>query len=107
MSAHQKQTEPHGSACHGCAMRECPASADAEVAGPVSGWRLGLASLGLFVGPVVLAILGAACFRGSQAGQLLGGVAGLVAGMIGSVVIARRLPRLLRMEPPKKTAQPG
>jgi hypothetical protein len=96
--------DAHGPACRGCAMGECPASGEAEEAGPVAGWRLGMASLGLFVGPVVLAILGAACCRGSQAGQLLGGVAGLVVGMIGSVVIARRLPRLLRVEPPKKTA---
>ena len=100
MLGHHAQEESEGPGCHGCAMCECPA---AEGVGPVSGWRLGLAAMGLFLGPIVLAIVGAACCRESQAGQLLGAVAGLVVGMVGAVAIARLFPRLLQVESPKKT----
>lgn len=49
--------------------------------------------MGMFLGPCILAIAGAACFGESHAAQLSGAVAGLVAGMIGSVAVAKLLDR--------------
>ncbi len=55
------------------------------------GWRLAMASVGLFLAPILLAIAGATCCGDGEGVQLLGAVAGLGAGMTGAVVVGRLL----------------
>ena len=59
----------------------------------VAGWRLGLISVGLFLGPVVLAIVGAASLGESPGGQFAGAIGGLGLGLAGSVGVGRMLGR--------------
>ena len=60
---------------------------DAEVSGRLlSGWRLGLASIGLFLVPMALAIAGAALLGGSGSAQFIGAIAGLILGVAASTV---------------------
>jgi hypothetical protein len=80
------------SRCSGCPVTDCPAEDEPE--GPLlAGWQLGLVSLGLFLGPVVLAIAGAFCGGDSPAAQLAGAIAGLGLGAACSVGIAKILHR--------------
>ena len=57
----------------------------------LSGWRLCAAWIGVGLGPIVLAIAGAASAGESHGVQLAAGLAGLGIGLIGSVVVAQRL----------------
>ena len=58
---------------------------EAEVSGRLlSGWRLGIASIGLFLTPIALAITGAALFGRSGSTQFLGAIAGLILGVAAS-----------------------
>ncbi|MHC4179361.1 MAG: hypothetical protein ACYSWU_17755 [Planctomycetota bacterium] len=59
----------------------------------LAGWRLGLVSMGLFLGPVVLAIVGATSFGDGPGTQLAGAIAGLGLGSAASVGIVRILYR--------------
>ena len=78
--------------CPGCPVEDCPV--DAGAGEPlVAGWRLGLISVGLFLGPVVLAIVGAASLGESPGGQLAGAIGGLGLGLAGSVGAGRMLGR--------------
>lgn len=87
--------EPTAARCSGCS--RCPTErgpAELERDGPsLSGWRLGLASMGLFLGPIVLAIAGAMCFGSGHGARFLGAIVGLGVGMVVAVVVARRLHR--------------
>lgn len=83
--------EPIGigpSRCSACGRDDCPAN-DYQHDSSLAGWRLGLASIGLFLGPVVLAIAGAMCFDKSYGAQCLGALAGLGVGMSGPMLAAR------------------
>ncbi len=80
------------SRCSGCLVPDCPAENGPQGSG-LAGWRLGLVSMGLFLGPVVLAIIGAAGFRDNPGGQFAGAIAGLGLGLAGSVGMARILHR--------------
>lgn len=86
--------------CSGCAGGPCTAEPGRHDF-PLAGRRLVLASVGLFVGPSVLAIAGAAWYRGSGAAQLGGALGGLVVGMAVAVVGARRWCRMDRTESAK------
>ena len=79
--------------CSGCPGGPCPGEPGRHDV-PLGGWRLVLASMGLFVGPCVLAIAGAAWCRGSGAAQLGGALGGLFVGMAVAVVGARRWCRM-------------
>ena len=59
--------------------------------GPLQGARLALASLGLFLVPVLLAMIGASLGASDQNGQILGAPGGLFVGMLGVMVVARML----------------
>jgi hypothetical protein len=60
--------------------------------GPLAGGRLVLASMGLFLTPILLAIVLAASERdGGLEGQFVSGLLGLMAGIYGAVIIARVL----------------
>ena len=95
--------EVKSSGCLGCPVQDCPAG-DREDDLPVSGWRLGLSAMGLFLGPSVLAIVGAMCYGNSRGAQFLGAIAGLVIGMTASVVLAKLLRRADKAESTKKSA---
>ena len=56
---------------------------------PVRGSRLALASLGLFLVPVLLAMIGAILNASDPNGQLLGAATGLLVGMLNAIVMAR------------------
>jgi len=72
----------------------------------LSGWGLGWCSVGLFLGPGVLAIAGAVCCGESQGAQFVGATGGLLIGMTGSVVFAKLRGRAGSAKSPKKTARP-
>ena len=78
--------------CATCPIQDCPAQ-DEQGAPALYGRRLALASMGLFVSPVVLAIAGAAAAGGSESAQFAGGVAGLGVGLVASVAFAKLLHR--------------
>lgn len=59
--------------------------------GLLRGGRFVLASVGLFLAPIVLAILGAAWCGESVHRQVFGAIGGLGLGMVGAVAIARVL----------------
>ena len=101
LGKHCKRREVSCSDCSGRSIQDGPADDDPDSLA-LSGGPLGLASMGLFVGPGVLAILGAMCFAESPGGQLVGAVAGLGLGMAGSVVLARLLRGANRSEPTDK-----
>jgi len=74
------------STCSRCPIQNCPL--DGEVSGRLlSGWRLGLASIGFFLAPIALAIEGAALFERSGSAQFLGAIAGLILGVAASTVV--------------------
>lgn len=60
----------------------------------------------LFLGPGVLAIVGAACCGESRGAQFLGATAGLILGMTGSVVFAKLWGRAGSAKSANKTARP-
>ena len=103
MDTDHQRPEADDSGCRGCSVQDCRA-ADREDDLPPSGWRLGLSSTGLFLGPGVLAIVASLCYADSRVGQLLAATAGLVIGMTASVVLAKLLHRLHKAESTKKSA---
>ena len=92
-------TEHHPTNCQGCSESSCSGhvACEAEPTAPSEGGLLkgGLlvgASAGFFLGPVVLAILGAMALDGSSAhgtGQFLGAIVGLTLGFGASWILAR------------------
>jgi len=74
--------------CFGCPVSDCRAETGAG-GGGLAGWRLAVVSVGLFLGPIVLALVGAVCFWPGPEGQLLGAVGGLVVGVGVSIAVAR------------------
>jgi len=103
MHTNDEPNEGNGSVCSGCLIQDCRAQ-ESQGGLRLSGWRLSLASTGLFLGPCVLAIAGAACFAENRGAQLAGAIAGLGIGMIGSVVAARVLRQAGKAESTKKSA---
>ena len=82
-------TKPRQRCGGGC--RECPIGNRAPAAGEPTGGRLALAAAGMFLLPLVAAVAGAATFGPGATGQFLGAVGGLVLGLVGAVLTARRL----------------
>ena len=78
--------------CAGCSVADCRGQAELE-AGHLTGWRLVAASMGLFIGPILLALTGAACLASRPGSQLLGAMTGLLLGIGGSVTVARLIHR--------------
>ena len=71
--------------------RSCWANLEAT-AGP-SGRRMILASVGLFLGPIVLAIVGALLAGATADARTAGAVSGLLLGMAISVIVGRLIRR--------------
>ena len=80
------------SGCSGCPAPDCPVE-DGTEGSPLTGWRLGLASTGLFLAPVGLAIVGALSLGNSPGRQFAGAIAGLGLGLAGSVGVGGLLRR--------------
>jgi len=64
-----------------------------EGTGGPSGRRMILASVGLFLGPIVLAIVGALLAGGTADARAAGAVGGLLLGMAISVMVGRLIGR--------------
>ncbi len=94
-----RQADPARAGCPGCAgcqpnptatasdSPELSQPGDAEPEPSVS--HLLLAPIGLFVLPIVTAVLGAAWGNAAAAGELLGGLLGLLLGMGAAILVAR------------------
>ena len=81
-----KQVEPQGGGqCPDCG--RCRIDS-VQVGGP-AGWRLALGAAGLFLLPVVLAIVGAVVVGTTAASRFAAACGGLVAGMVLAVVAGR------------------
>ena len=78
--------------CSRCPLSGCPAKRE-PASGELSGWGFALASLGLFLSPVVLAIAGAAYCGPRGEAQFFGAVLGLAVGMAASLAVAARARR--------------
>ena len=76
--------------CDACRLADHCAADPARPRGPYQGASLVVASLLYFLGPAALALLGAALAGEGSLRQLLGGVAGLLAGMLTAAALARR-----------------
>ena len=61
------------------------------------GWRVALAAGGVFLVPPASALAGALLVGGSEAGQFLGAMGGLLSGIAIAATVARLLAR-----PPKE-----
>lgn len=85
---HNSPEEPIDLRCAGCEGCEPRLSQASECPGP-GGARAVLAPMGLFLFPVLLAILGAMLGRFTAIGELIGGLLGLAAGMATSILAAR------------------
>jgi hypothetical protein len=98
MNTHREAGKIDCSSCSGCTMRD-ELGEDSGTDPLLSGWRLGMVSAGLFLGPVFLAIAGAACCGDGEGVQFLGATAGLGMGMTGSVVVGKLLHRTGKSRP--------
>ena len=67
-----------------------------EGAGGPSGWLMVLASAGLFLAPIALAIVGALLAGVTADARAVGAIGGLLLGMAISVIVGR----LIRRRPP-------
>ena len=90
MCSDREPTEPGHSRCAGCAGSACPTEESLDGA-PLAGWPLAAASAGLFLGPIILAIVGSLCAGGGQASRLVGALLGLALGMAVAVGVHRWL----------------
>ncbi len=86
---HPPPSDPLGSGCSHCSGCEEPRSLEENQSTVSGGSRWLLVPVGLFLFPVVLAILGAILGGITAIGELLGGLLGLAAGMAMSVFAAR------------------
>lgn len=77
-------------ACGGCRRADLCAAASPGTRGPFRGASLVVASLAYFLAPAGLALLGAVLAGGDAVRQLLGGAVGLLLGMTGAALGARR-----------------
>lgn len=91
MAARREPMGENRTGCSRCRIGRCPL-APCPSDPVLAGWRLTLASLWLFLGPVVLAIVGAMMVGEDRGAQLLGAMIGMSMGMLGSI-FARRLLR--------------
>ena len=82
-------SKPLDSGCSHCPGCEEPRSSEGNQTAVSGGSRWLLVPVGLFLFPVVLAILGAILGGITAIGELLGGLLGLAAGMAMSVFAAR------------------
>jgi len=82
----------HRDSCAHCVLEHCPLDCTEEEV-RLRGRRLGMAAVGMFLVPVLLAIAGAMSLRGSYPAQLLGGLVGLAVGMLAARMVAARLAR--------------
>ena len=103
MDTDHEPGERNSSGCSRCAPCDSP-TPEGTGDPPLSGWRLALASMGLFLAPGILAIAGAVCSSGSQGAQFLGAIAGLAIGMTGAVVLVKLPRRARKVVPTKKTS---
>ena len=86
---HHRTSQPQ---CAGCSVTDCRGESEAY-SGTLSGWRLAVASMGLFLGPILAALTGAACFASRPESQLLGAIVGLLLGIGVSVAVAKLMHR--------------
>ena len=90
MDPHHESTETKCPVCPECPGHTCPEPEQAE-GSKLSGWRLCLAAIGCFLGPITLAILGAVYAGSSAEAQLTGALVGLGIGVVCAVGLAKLL----------------
>jgi hypothetical protein len=81
-----RETDAHS--CAGCGSDQCPAAGELSQR-TLQGWRLASVSIGCFLVPLVLAVIGAICVRFSPQAQLVGALAGLALGCVSSVLLTK------------------
>ena len=83
MSTKEEHNCPH------CARKGNPVGADEDTL--LKGWRLGLASACVFLLPLIGALAGITLLNKTNAWQIAGGCAGLVAGLLLATFITKFL----------------
>ncbi len=91
MHIHDDSSRPECENCSGCSVGDSPPTPDAADEPGLAGWRLVSTSIGMFLVPIALAIIGAICGGGNPGSQLLGALVGLTIGIVAAVGIARLL----------------
>jgi len=88
----EKDKKPAGCGSH-CEMCQSDtiSSASTDSPGPLRGFSLVIASMLVFILPLVFAILGGVILSGSQSWRFVGSLTGLVFGMMGAIALTRIL----------------
>ena len=84
--AMSEDTKKQNKSCSGCS--HCAIGEQALQAGELTGWRLGLSTVAVFLLPWVLALAGALLGGCSGLGQFIGGTCGLLAGAVVAIVMS-------------------
>lgn len=95
---HRSEAGPDLSSCSRCHLASRCAAAPEVTPGPFHGAPLVVAALVFFLAPAGLALLGAAVAGDDAPSQLLGGAAGLLLGMLGAALGARRYATVIAEE---------
>jgi len=74
--------------------------------GALRGWRLVLVAAGVFIMPLVLAVLGAAVAPGEATAQMMGAGIGLLVGILAAAATGTIIRRTGRQAPPRIAAAP-
>ncbi len=78
--------------CAGCADQQCGLRGECD-SGSLRGRQLGAWAVLVFLCPIVLALVGALCLRGSGQAQLAGAGIGFAVGTVASAAAGRRMAR--------------
>ncbi len=90
MHTHHETTVRRCGGCSSGSIGNCPLQGNREES-LLSGWLFAVAAMGLFLEPGLLAIVGASCLGEGYGVRFIGAILGLLVGLTGSAVAAKRL----------------
>ena len=75
----------------GSQCRLCTVDQDGQTAYSLQGWRLVLPAAAVFLGPLLLAVLGAALAGASHSRQAIGAATGLAVGAAAAIAVSKAI----------------